>query len=253
MITQKELASYLEQLLNVSSFKDYCPNGLQIEGKPLIKRLITGVTANLALLDAAVALQADAIIVHHGYFWRNEPTTITGMRHQRIRRLLINDINLFAFHLPLDAHPELGNNVQLGQRLGLSINAHFGPQDLAVYCDLPVPIKLTELMERIGQTLHRPAQLFGTPAAKKQQALQRIAWCTGAAQDYFESAIAAGCDVFLSGEVSEQTVHIAAESGVPYLAIGHHASERYGVQALGEHLAQRFGLEHEFIEITNPV
>lgn len=253
MITQKELADYLEQLLNVSSFKDYCPNGLQIEGRRLIKRLITGVTANLALLDAAIALQADAIIVHHGYFWRNEPATLTGMRHQRVKRLLINDINLFAFHLPLDAHPALGNNVQLGQRLGLTIHAHFGAQDLAVYCDLPVPIKLTELIERVDQTLHRPAQVFGVSDPKEQPALQRVAWCSGAAQNYFESAIMAGCDVFLSGEVSEQTVHIATESGVPYLAIGHHASERYGVQALGEHLAQKFGLEHQFIEIANPV
>lgn len=253
MIAQKELVSYLEKLLDTASFKDYCPNGLQIEGKPHIKRIVTGVTANLALLDAAIAAHADAIIVHHGYFWRNEPTIITGARHTRIKRLLMNDINLFAFHLPLDAHPQLGNNIQLGQQLGLSVSGHFGQEGLAVYCDLPAPMALPQLMERVYQALHRPAQLFGLTQEKDRQPVQRVGWCTGAAQSYFDAAIAADCDVFLSGEVSEHTVHTAVESGVPYLAIGHHASERYGVQALGEHLAEKFGLEHQFIEIANPV
>jgi dinuclear metal center YbgI/SA1388 family protein len=251
VVTCKELAGYLDVLLQPSRFKDYCPNGLQVEGKAQIGHIVTGVSANAALLDAAIAARADAIIVHHGYFWRGDPLTLTGGRHTRIRRLIVNDINLFAFHLPLDSHAALGNNVQLGNRLGLRVDGVFGESDLAVYCEPPNALTLAALKQRLEQTLEREPQVYGPQ--DDTRLIGKIGWCTGAAQGYFESALQAGCDVFISGEVSEQTVHMAIESGVPFIAAGHHATERYGVQALGAHLADRFGVGHTFIDIPNPV
>ena len=250
-MTCKELASYLDELLQPHRFKDYCPNGLQVEGRPQIRKLVTGVSACAALLDAAIAVGADAVLVHHGYFWRGESLVITGAKQARIRRLLLNDINLFAFHLPLDAHPSLGNNMQLGQRLGLKIDGYFGDNNLAVFSDLVVPLRLDALQQNVSATLHRSPQIYGPQDGAVR--IKRLGWCTGAAQNYFEAALQAGCDAFISGEVSEQTVHVAVEAGVPFIAAGHHATERYGVQALGQHLAERFGLQHRFIDIANPV
>ena len=244
-----QIVDYTGQLLDISRFRDYCPNGLQVEGRSDIKKLVTGVTASQELLQAAVDEGADAILVHHGYFWRNESPQITGIKRKRVGLLLQNDINLLAYHLPLDAHPELGNNAQLGRRLGFQIDGWFGEQCVAAYGNLPQPLALSELAENIQSALGRAPLIV----AGHSKAIKRIAWCSGAAQDYFAEAISFGVDAFLTGEISEQTVHLARESGVSFISAGHHATERYGVQALGEHLGQRFGLQHQFIDVDNPV
>ncbi|HTI16142.1 MAG TPA: Nif3-like dinuclear metal center hexameric protein [Trinickia sp.] len=244
-----ELELYLNGLLETGRFKDYCPNGLQVEGRRRIEKIATGVTASLALLEAALEWGADAVLVHHGYFWRGEAQPVTGRKYRRLKLLLANDLNLFAYHLPLDAHPEYGNNAQLGARMGLIGEAHFGADDLGWMATLPMPITLAHFSAQVEQTLGRTPLVFGDP----DRELRRVAWCTGAAQSYFEAAIDAGADVYLTGEVSEPTTHIAAESGVAFLAAGHHATERYGVQSLGAHLSERFDVEHLFIDIDNPV
>ncbi len=244
-----ELQRYLDNLLEVGRFRDYCPNGLQVEGRAEIRRVVCGVTASQALLDAAVAREADAVLVHHGYFWRGEDGVITGLRRKRLGCLLNHDINLFAYHLPLDAHPELGNNAQLARLMGWMPEGRFGEQDIGWTGRLPHPTQGDLLARQVAARLGRESLLLGDPA----RTVERIAWCTGGAQGYFEQAIACGVDCFVSGEASEQTTHLARESGVSYLAVGHHASERYGVQALGAHLAERFGLEVSFVEVDNPV
>ena len=244
-----ELVSYLDGLLQPSKFRDYCPNGLQVEGRPELRRIVAGVTASQALLDAAVDRQADAILVHHGYFWKGEDGRVTGLRRRRLGTLLANEINLLAYHLPLDAHPELGNNAQLAQRLGWVAEGRFGEQDIAWLGVQAAPCSLAELSQRVGIALGRAPLVIGDPA----KPIRRVAWCSGGAQGYFEAAIALGVDAYLSGEISEQTVHLARESGVAYLAAGHHATERYGAQALAAHLAQTFGLDCEFIDLDNPV
>jgi dinuclear metal center YbgI/SA1388 family protein len=244
-----ELQRYLDTLLEVARFKDYCPNGLQVEGRAQVRRIVCGVTASQALLDAAVARGADAVLVHHGYFWRGEDGRVTGMRRKRLATLLGNDINLFAYHLPLDAHPELGNNAQLGRLMGWEPDGRFGEQDLGWTGVLAHPSTLDVLVRAAAARLGREPLMLG----EGRRSVRRVAWCTGGAQSYFEQAIAAGVDCFISGEVSEQTTHLARESGVAYLAIGHHASERYGVQALGARLAQAFDVEAEFVEVENPV
>lgn len=244
-----ELENHLNQLLDISRFRDYCPNGLQVEGRSNIQMIISGVTASLDLLEAAVAARADAILVHHGYFWRGEDIRITGMKHRRIALLMTHQINLFAYHLPLDVHPEFGNNAVLGRKLGLVETNRFGDQDIAVRGKLLQAMPLSALGEKITQTLLRQPTMIGDP----NKIIQRIAWCTGAAQSYFEAAIQQGVDAFITGEISEQTVHAARESGVAFIAAGHHATERYGVQALGNHVAQTFGMQHQFIDIENPV
>ena len=242
------LTKHLAETLDINRFRDYCPNGLQVEGKPQISRLITGVTASLALLEAAVAAHADALLVHHGYFWRGEDPRVVGSRRARLKLLLDHDINLFAYHLPLDAHPELGNNAQLAKLLGFETTGRFGEQDLGWLGRVNVST-VADLVQVVHIALGRTPQLIGDPS----QRVERVAWCTGAAQNAFEHAIDAGASVYLSGEISEQTVHLARETGVAYLACGHHATERYGVQALGNHVAQQFGIHHQFIDIPNPV
>jgi dinuclear metal center YbgI/SA1388 family protein len=251
-----ELELYLNGVLQVGKFRDYCPNGLQVEGRRKIERIATGVTASLAFLEAALEWGADAVLVHHGYFWKNEAAAITGHKHRRLRALLANDLNLFAYHLPLDAHPEFGNNVQLGERLGLIVDSRIagdgspgGETDLICMATLPMPLALEGLTALVHRTLDREPLVIGDPDWE----IRRIAWCTGGAQGYFEAAIAAGADVYLSGEISEPTTHLARESGVAYIAAGHHATERYGVQALGAHLADTFDVQHLFIDIDNPV
>lgn len=244
-----ELNRVLAELLETARFQDYCPNGLQVEGRPTIHKIVTGVTASLALLEAAVAAQADAILVHHGYFWKGEDPRVIQTKHARLSLLLKNEINLFAYHLPLDSHPTLGNNAQLALRLGLQADGRFGESAIGWVGTQAATTNADELIARIAQSLGRPPVAVGN----LQRSLRRIAWCTGAAQGYLQAALDAGADCYISGEISEHTVHLAREAGVVYIAAGHHATERYGIQAVGEHLAQMYGLSHEFIEIDNPV
>lgn len=246
---QIELELYLNAMLETARFKDYCPNGLQVEGRRRVDKLASGVTASLAFLEAALEWGADAVLVHHGYFWRNESPQITGRKYRRLRLLIANELSLFAYHLPLDAHPGLGNNAQLGARMGWIGDARFGADDLGWLATLPMPITLAHFAAQVEQTLGRTPLVLGAP----ERELRRVAWCTGAAQSYFEAAINAGADVYLTGEVSESTTHTAAESGVGFLAAGHHATERFGVQAVGAHLSEQFGIEHVFIDVDNPV
>lgn len=249
-VPRDELVNYLASELDINRFRDYCPNGLQVQGRERIARIVTGVTASLDLLEAAHQAGADAVIVHHGYFWRGEDARVVGPKQRRLKLLLANDINLLAYHLPLDAHAELGNNAQLGSRLGLRATSRFGEQELGWLGHGDPSLRTVgELAAVVERELGRPPLVIGDPA----QALGTVAWCTGAAQNAFADAIAAGANVYLSGEISEQTVHLARESGAAYLACGHHATERYGVQAVGERLAAHFGISHQFIDITNPV
>ena len=253
MPSLNNLVSQLDALLQPGQFKDYCPNGLQVQGAGTVQRLVSGVTACQALIDAAVDWDADAILVHHGYFWRGEEPCIVGMKQRRIAQLLKNDISLLAYHLPLDAHPELGNNAQLGRLLELPNGEALDPEDRAGVgnvAQLDQPLSINGLLSRLeGLTGQTPLHI-GDPVAE----VQRVAWCTGAAQSYIEQAVAADADVFITGEASEQTVHVARECGIHFIAAGHHATERYGVQAVAEHLAAlNPDLEHRYIDIANPV
>ena len=245
----KALVDYTRQLLQVERYADYCPNGLQLEGKASINKIVSGVTASMALLESAKNAGADAILVHHGYFWKNEDAAIVGLKRNRIKFLLENNISLLAYHLPLDAHPELGNNAQLAQKLGLEVKSWQGNQGLVGLGILPSASSLKEFSRHVENQLQRTPLVIGD----MNKSIKNVAWCTGGAQGYMQDAIDLGVDLFISGEVSEQTYHLAQESGVAYIAAGHHATERYGVQALGEHLAQHFGINHEYIEIDNPV
>ncbi len=249
MIQRDELLRYLHELLDVDAFSDYCPNGLQVEGREEIRTLVCGVTACQALVDAAVAAGADALLVHHGYFWKGEQPTITGLKRRRVQTLLDAGINLLAYHLPLDAHPRLGNNAQLAQRLGLSASGGFaGEPAIALTGSVDEPVSGEGFAARIADSLRRtPLHIPGRAAE-----IRRIAWCSGGAQGYIEQAAALGVDAYLTGEVSEQTVHIARETGLHFFAAGHHATERYGAQALGAHLAERFALQVGFVDIDNP-
>lgn len=244
-----ELLDYTGELLQVARFRDYCPNGLQVQGRDEIRTIVSGVTASMALLEAAADRKADLVLVHHGYFWRNEDPRIQGMKRGRLKFLLERDINLAAYHLPLDAHPELGNNAQLGQVMGIAVDGLAGDPPIIAYGSLKQSLTLAAFGAQLHEALNRMPMVIGD-AGKK---LSRIAWCTGAAQDQFEKALELGVDAFLSGEISEQTVHQARESGVAYIGAGHHATERYGIQALGRHLADKFGLQHFFVDIENPV
>lgn len=248
MVQRRELEVYLATLLAVDTFRDYGPNGLQVEGRAEVRTLVSGVTASLALIDAAVDRGADAILVHHGLFWRGHDGRLTGWLRERVARLITNGINLFAYHLPLDAHAQWGNNVQLGRVLGLQADGRFGEQQLGFIGPAGALTELDRLAATAADRLGRTPVLVpgdGRP-------LSRIAWCTGGAQGYFEAAIAAGADAYLTGEISEPQAHIARETGVAFLACGHHATERYGAPALAAHVAERFGLEHHFIDIPNP-
>ena len=244
-----ELQTHLDELLDVARFRDYSPNGLQVEGRAEVRRVLCGVTASQALIDRAVEDGVDAIVVHHGYFWRGEDGRITGIRKRRLASLLRNDISLLAYHLPLDAHPELGNNAQLGRILGWSGDGRFGEQDLG-WIGRPEHVgPAAQVARSLAARLGREPMLVGDP----ERCVRRVAWCTGGAQGYFEQAISAGTDLYVSGEISEQTVHLARESGIPYIAAGHHATERYGIHALAEHLRQRFALDAQFVDLDNPV
>jgi dinuclear metal center YbgI/SA1388 family protein len=246
---REELTRYLDALLDAARFSDYCPNGLQVEGRGEVQRIVAGVSASQALVDAAIATHADALLVHHGWFWRGEDRRVSGVRKTRLKSLLAHDINLIAYHLPLDAHAELGNNAQLARHLGWSVAGRFGEQDAGWHGRTAETTTLAELGVRVAAELRRPPQLIGAP----ERTVRRVAWCSGGGQGLFEAALVQGVDVFLSGEIAEQNVHLARESGVAYIAAGHHATERYGVQALAAHLGERFGLDCEFVDIDNPV
>ena len=251
-VSLAELHSTLNTLLKPDDFRDYCPNGLQVEGKAAINTLVTGVTASQTLIDSAIERGGDAILVHHGYFWRGEEPTITGIRKNRLKTILDNDLSLLAYHLPLDAHPQLGNNAQLGLKLGFRTEADLDPHhksSVGVWGYLEQPCSGEELSARITEQLDR--EPLHIPGKAKQ--IEKIGWCTGSAQSYIEIAHEAGVDAYLTGEVSEQTVHFARETGIHFFAAGHHATERYGVQAVGQYLANEFGITHEYVDIDNPV
>ena len=251
MAARDEMLSAFDSLLEPGRFKDYGPNGLQVEGRGQVGRLVSGVTASLALIEAAVADRADAIFVHHGLFWRGHDGRVTGWMKRRLALLLAHDISLFAYHLPLDAHPQLGNNAQLGARLGLAAQARFGEQDLGFLgarTDGGRFASPQQLAQHAERALGRPVTLVEGARGP----LTRIAWCTGGAQGYFESAIAAGAQAFLTGEISEPQAHYARECGVSFLACGHHATERYGAPAVAAHVAAQLGVGHRFIDIDNP-
>lgn len=252
MIRRADLLAYLDELLAVASFDDYAPNGLQVEGRPEIRRIIGGVTASQALVDEAVARGADALLVHHGYFWRGEDPCVVGIKQRRLKALLQADINLLGYHLPLDAHPQLGNNARLAELLELRVKGGFGGgrgPAIGQYGELTTPLSGPAFAEFLADKLERmPLHIDGEVAE-----IRTIAWCSGAAQGYIEQAAALGVDAYLTGEISEQTVHIAREVGIHFFSAGHHATERYGVQALGAHLAEKYGIEFEFVDIHNPV
>jgi dinuclear metal center YbgI/SA1388 family protein len=247
-VPRDELVRHLHEFLQVDRFSDHCPNGLQVEGRPRIARIASGVTASLALIEAACEQGADALLVHHGYFWRGEDARIVGQKQRRLQALLRADLNLLAYHLPLDAHDEVGNNAQLAQRLGFEATGAAGEQGLVRLGRSREARTVGELARLVQQRLGRAPLLVGEP----DRVLDGIAWCTGAAQSAIGEAQRAGAMLYLSGEISEPTAHFAREMGIAYLACGHHATERYGVQALGEHLAAAFGIEHRFIDIDNP-
>ncbi len=242
----------LNSLLRPNDFRDYCPNGLQVEGASSIHKLITGVTASQEFLDAAIAEGADAVLVHHGYFWQGEKSEITGIKKQRLKKLLENDISLLAYHLPLDAHSQYGNNTQLGELLGFKLIEDLYPRfksKVGVTGNVIDPCSPKEMIQRIESKLNRMP--FHVPGKSKM--IETIAWCTGSAQNSIEQAHELGVDAYLTGEVSEQTVHFAREAGIHFFAAGHHATERYGVQAVGNYLAQKYEIEHTFVDIENPV
>lgn len=243
-----ELANYIGSLLEVDRFRDYCPNGVQVEGKSEVRRIATGVTASQRLLEAAAEWGADALLVHHGYFWRSENAAITGMKKRRIAHLLKHDMSLLVYHLPLDAHPTLGNNAELGRRLGFRETGRFGDQDIACVGETGRVFTLLQFVQHVAGVLKRVPQAIGD----ENRAIRRVAWCTGAAQDMFQSAAALGVDAFVTGEISEPCMHIADETGVAFIAAGHHATERYGIQALGAHLSENLKIEHRFFDIDNP-
>lgn len=255
-MNQFELEQLLNQKLNSTAISDYAPNGLQVEGRPQIRKIVTGVTASQALINEAVARNADAILVHHGYFWKNEDLCIRGMKGKRIRTLLVNDINLYAYHLPLDVHPELGNNARLADLLGIK-KLHpleSGTVSIPVWGDLGETLSLEQFGQRIIHALGRAPIVCNAEELSQNppHLIRKIGICTGGGQGYIDLAAAQGCDAFISGEISEQTTHSAREQGIHYFACGHHATERYGIQALGEWLAQEHRFEVEFIDIDNP-
>jgi dinuclear metal center YbgI/SA1388 family protein len=253
-ILRKELLDSLDQLLTPHLIKDYCPNGLQVEGCNEIKKIITGVTASQALINRAIEEKADAILVHHGYFWKGENECITGIKKQRLQSLLTHDINLFAYHLPLDMHSTLGNNAQLADILELEITGCINPNNKKVPGNigtLKVPMNISDFSMHIANKLQRTP--FVENGGNDSKEIKTVAWCTGGAQGYLQLALDQGVDAYITGEASEPAVHLAREAGIHFIAAGHHATERYGAKALGEYLAKEFDLDVMFIDIDNPV
>ena len=250
-IALTSLVAEADRYLNAARVADYCPNGLQVEGRPQVRRIVSGVTASQALLDAAVEAEADVLLVHHGYFWKGENPCVTGMKQRRLKTLLTHDISLMAYHLPLDLHPEVGNNVQLARELEILVEGPLepdNPRTVGLLGALAEPMTPRDFARLVAQVLGREPLLVEGPGM-----IRRVGWCTGGGQGYIDQAIAAGVDLYLTGEASEQTVHSARENGISFIAAGHHATERYGVRALGDYLARHFALEHLFIDCPNPV
>lgn len=256
MIARDELLDYCSGLLSVNSFKDYCPNGLQVEGADKIECIVAGVTANQALIEAAIARGADTLLVHHGYFWRGEDPVVRGMKRTRLGLLLQHNINLIAYHLPLDAHAIYGNNAGLGQALGFASAQPvegFAEAGLLWHAELDEAVSASALQQRLTDKLMRePLYIAGGSGAGGAGNIRRVAWCTGGAQQFISAAADSGADAYITGEVSEQTVHIARERGIHFYAAGHHATERFGAQALANHLGERFSLQTTFVDIPNP-
>ncbi|MBT8124663.1 MAG: Nif3-like dinuclear metal center hexameric protein [Gammaproteobacteria bacterium] len=251
MASLEELTEYINTFLQIDRFKDYCPNGLQVEGKSAVHSVVTGVTASQALIDLACEKNVDAILVHHGYFWRNEDARIVGIKRKRIAALIENNISLLAYHLPLDAHPQVGNNAQLGQLLGIQIDGEMRSNDNTIcgsYGHLNSPMNAEAFKSAMDSALKRKSIHIHAGASD----ITTIGWCTGAGQGFIDVAAKQNLDAYISGEISEATTHLAREAGIHYFAAGHHATERYGVQALAEHLAKQFGIEHEFVDVDNP-
>lgn len=252
MVERRQLLKHLDSLLQTERFRDYCPNGLQVAGREHISHIVTGVTASQALIDAAIERGADTILVHHGYFWKGEDERITGIKRERLKALLVNDINLIAYHLPLDGHPVYGNNVQLADVLGLQIDGPLSEDDPSISGHigrLPRPMSGKEFSAWLGECLQREPLHIG----EETDTIETIGWCTGGAQGYLQVAVNAGVDAYLTGEINEPAVHLARETGTHFFSAGHHATERYGAKALGEYLADEFGLNVEFVDIDNPV
>lgn len=247
MASRTEILRTLNNWLEPENFQDYCPNGLQVEGREEVNTIVTGVTASRALIDAAVDAGADMILVHHGYFWKGEDQAIRGMKRARIKRLLDHDINLVAYHLPLDDHPDYGNNRQLADVLGIREPQPLG--GLVWQGVLENPVSPQAFADLLAQRLDRAPLWVGSGPAE----ISRVGWCTGAAQGFIGKALDAGLDAYISGEISEPTTHTARECGIHYYAAGHHATERYGVQALARALEEKFGVNHRFIDCDNPV
>ena len=245
----QSLVRYLDKLLQIDKFSDYCPNGLQVHGQDEVKKIVVGVTASMEFLEKAHNAGADTVLVHHGYFWKNENPEIVGIKKNRIKFLLENNINLIAYHLPLDMHYDFGNNRQLADKLGFKVSASLQPQSLIWHGELNSPMMIEDLGMHISSCLKRAPLII----SEAKKSIRTIAWCTGAAQGYFDDAIALNVDAYLSGEISENTVHLAKESGVAYISAGHYATERFGVIALAEHLLEKFNIGYEFIEVDNPV
>ena len=246
MINNKELEAYINEYLAVDQFDDYCPNGLQIEGRSEIHSIVSGVSANQDLIDQAIDEKADALLVHHGFFWKSEEQALTGIKKNRIKALLENDTNLFAYHLPLDAHPIVGNNIQLALRLNIQNPLPIG--DTLVWQG-EVSAPLAEVAQSVMDITSRAPLVIGDKAAN----INKITWCSGGAQSYIKHAIDVGADCFITGEISEQIPAIAKENNIAFISAGHHATERYGVQALGQHLSQKFSLGYQYIDIDNVV
>lgn len=247
-----ELMTVLNGWLKPHLFKDYCPNGLQVEGRDTVNKIVTGVTACQSLIDAALERKADAILVHHGYFWRGEAEPIVGMKKRRLKALLENNVSLIAYHLPLDVHNEFGNNVQFARLMDFEIESGLekdNPLSVGLVGHLQEAMTATELTKKLQHQLGQVPLHVGEGA----QSIKKVAWCTGAAQGYIDQAIAMGVDAFITGEISEPTVHTAREMGIHFFAAGHHATERYGVRALGEALVNNYQVEAEFVDIPNPV
>ncbi|OCG01027.1 Nif3-like dinuclear metal center hexameric protein [Gilliamella sp. wkB112] len=247
-----ELERIINDQLQINRYRDYAPNGLQVQGRREIKKIVTGVTACQRLLDEAVSLQADAVLVHHGYFWKNEPITITGIKYQRIKTLLSHDINLFGYHLPLDGHPQLGNNIQLANLLNITVDKREDDTDLLFKGSLNEPITALQFKQQLEQQLHKGKRSVLFCGDNAPSVINRIAWCSGGGQDFLEHAAEQGFDAFFTGEVSERTIHIAREYGINFYAAGHHATERYGIKMLGEWLATHYNFEVIFVDIDNP-
>ncbi|MGB0360755.1 MAG: Nif3-like dinuclear metal center hexameric protein, partial [Endozoicomonas sp.] len=226
-LTLKDLVVLLDQELQPRLFKDYCPNGIQVDASVSpnapVNKIVTGVTACQALIDKAIELKADALLVHHGYFWRGEEPVITGIKRRRIESLLANNISLIAYHLPLDAHPTLGNNAELARLMGWTSVGGMEPDtklSVGNWGTTRDEMSLDNLGNDIANTLGRePLMILGG-----NHSIKTIAWCTGAAQSMIDKALNLGVDAFLSGEISESTVHFARENGIHYISAGHHAT-----------------------------